>query len=1059
MARCPPWNRESPASQGGPGAGVMGRRRHAGAFARGPTRMPAVRVDPRTAPLLTIHVNEGLLMRMNKWVGPVGLAVAALAAGLSAGLPAWAAANGTPGSSRVAAKNSAYIVQLAEMPVSAYQGTVKGYAATKPAKGKKIDPHAPAVVSYKAYLESRHDALLASVGGGRKLHSYGYVYNGFAADLTPAQAQRLAALPGVLAVSKDELRQRDTATTPAFLGLSGPTGFWQATGAKGEGVVIGIIDSGIWPEHPSFSDRTGSNGNATQDGKLAYQQIPGWNGRCVPGAGFPASSCNQKLIGARYFNAGWGGNAGVAAQLPWEFLSARDFGGHGTHTASTAGGNAGVAATGLTAAFGTISGIAPRARIAAYKALWDTGGTANGFNSDLVAAIDAAVADGVDVINYSISGTRTNFRDPVQIAFLFAADAGVFVAASAGNSGPASSTVAHPSPWITTVAAGTHNRVVQGGSVTLGNGATYAGSGNVTPVGPRPLVDAALSGLAGADAQLALCYGAADDGIARLDPAKVAGKIVVCDRGGNVLVNKAQAVKDAGGVGMVLVNTPTSNNSTPFVSYAIPAVHLPNTAYADVKAYAAGASATATINGADILTNALAPYTADFSSRGPLQAAGGDLLKPDLIAPGQDILAGVAPPGNSGKLFDLYSGTSMSSPHVAGLAALFKQLYPTWSPMAIKSALMTTGSDVLDGGTPAPNTNPVLIFRQGAGHVQPSRALNPGLVFDSGWNDWLAFLCAAQPGGGCTGVPAVDASNLNTPSIAIGDMAGVQTVKRRVTQVGSGSATYNASVTGMSGFTVTVSPSSFTLAKGQTQELSIAFARSAGPLNAYTGGQLTLTADATAVRVPMVVRPVALAAPAAVAGNGSAVGYNVTFGYSGAFAAAPRGLVPAVVTAGTVADDPTDGSCALDSPNAQKIDVAVPAGTTYARFALFDADVNAGSDIDLCVFNGSTLVGSSGSGTSAEEVNLLGPAAATYTVVVQGWGVAGSSPFKLHTWLLGSAAAGNMAVSAPAAATLGASGAVNLSFSGLTAGTKYLGSVAYSGATGMPNPTIVRVDP
>jgi hypothetical protein len=159
-----------------------------------------------------------------------------------------------------------------------------------------------------------------------------------------------------------------------------------------------------------------------------------------------------------------------------------------------------------------------------------------------------------------------------------------------------------------------------------------------------------------------------------------------------------------------------------------------------------------------------------------------------------------------------------------------------------------------------------------------------------------------------------------------------------------------------------------------------------------------------------------------------------------------------------VADDPTDGACSLSSPNAQLIPVAVPAGTTYARFSLFDADVNPGSDIDLCVFRGTALVGSSGSGTSAEEVNLLNPVADNYTVVVQGWGVAGSSPFKLHTWLLGTTAAGNMTVTAPASATLGTTGAINLSFNGLTAGTKYLGSVAYSGSSGMPNPTIVRVD-
>jgi hypothetical protein len=213
------------------------------------------------------------------------------------------------------------------------------------------------------------------------------------------------------------------------------------------------------------------------------------------------------------------------------------------------------------------------------------------------------------------------------------------------------------------------------------------------------------------------------------------------------------------------------------------------------------------------------------------------------------------------------------------------------------------------------------------------------------------------------------------------------------------------------------------------------------------------------VRSPVVVRPVALAAPAAVNATRD-TSYNVTFGYSGSFTATPRGLVAAAVTAGVVSDDPTDSTCSLSSPNAQLIPVVIAAGTTYARFSLFDADVNAGTDIDLCVFNSAgTLVGTSGTGTSAEEVNLLSPPAGTYTVVVQGWGVVGSSPFKLHTWLLDSAAVGNMTVTAPATATIGGTGTIDLHFSNLTVGTKYLGSVAYGGAAGMPNPTIVRVDP
>jgi Subtilase family/Fibronectin type-III domain/Peptidase inhibitor I9/PA domain len=934
--------------------------------------------------------------------------------------------------------NNAYIVQMSEQPVTAYTGGVQGYAATKPVKGQKINPNDPKVYSYMGYLASRQDAALASVGGGKKLYNYGYVFNGFAAELTRAQADKLAQTPGVLAVSKDELRQVTTSSTPAFLGLSGPGGLWNTTGAKGEGVIIGMVDSGAWPEHPSFSDRTGTNGNATQDGKLGYQQIPGWNGKCTPGDAFSGTDCNQKLIGARYYNSGFGGNAGIKVKFPFEFNSPRDWDGHGTHTASTAGGNANVPATGEAAVFGSISGMAPRARIAVYKVCWASTPTGGGcFGSDSVAAIDQAVADGVDVINFSISGTSTNFRDPVEIAWLFAADAGVFVAASAGNSGPTASTVAHPSPWSTTVAAGTHNRN-GAGSVTMD--VTYSGASVATAVGPAPSIDSVAAGLPGADpAAVALCFAAADNGgVAVLDPAKVAGKIVVCDRGVNARVNKSLAVKEAGGVGMVLVNTNVNSINADF--HFVPTVHLPVTNRAAVKA-AAATNTPASIANAQIVFNTPAPFTASFSSRGPLLAASGDLLKPDVIAPGQDILAGVAPPGNSGRLFDLFSGTSMSSPHIAGIAALFKELHPEWSPMAIKSALMTSAGDVLDG----PNTNPLVIFRQGAGHVRPSSATNPGLVFDSGFNDWLGFLCGTQlPTSFCTsaGVPVIAPSNMNVASIALGALPGSQAVKRRVTNVGGNPATYTPSVAGLAGIGVSVSPASLTLAAGETKEFTVTFTNASAAVNAYAGGQLTLSDGTHNVRIPVVVRPVVFSAPAEV--NGS---YSVKFGYSGAFSATARGLVAAATATGSVA---TGGSA--------QFQVTVPTGMTYARFSLFDSEVSQPSDIDLVVV-GPGVSGTSGGSTSAEEVNFINPPAGVYTATVQGFAVpVGSATFKLFSWALGSTAAGNMTVTAPAAAVQGQTGAIGIATSGLTAGTKYLGSVVYGGAAGLPNPTMVRID-
>jgi len=979
------------------------------------------------------------------------LSTAILVAGTGTSLPmASAVAAPTKAAANQKFTNKAWIVQLAEKPVTAYDGGIKGLQATKPSRGQKIDPNSAAVINYMAFLESRQNQVLAKVGGGTKLHTYGYVFNGFAAELTAEQAARLEQMPGVVAVTKDEARNLNTSSTPDFLGLTASGGAWSQT--KGEGVIIGIVDGGIWPESLSFSDRTGTNGNATKDGKLAYQQIPGWNGRCVPGEQFTASNCNQKLIGARYYNAGWGGNAGIDAQLPWEFNSPRDFGGHGTHVASTAGGNQNVPITGAAEVFGSINGIAPRARIAAYKVCWETGSGGSCFNSDSVAAIDQAVADGVDVINFSISGSQTSFRDPVEVAFLFAADAGVFVSASAGNSGPTTSTVAHPSPWLTTVAAGTHDRNFDA-LLSLGNGTTATGSSvNQVATGPAPYVYAGDVGLPGANpTQVQLCYSSADGGNV-LDPAKVAGKIVLCDRGTTARVNKSLAVKEAGGIGMVLANVVAGTLNAEV--HSVPTVHVSHTLRASLLAYAQTSGATAQI-GVSYFAPVAAPLTASFSSRGPSRAANGDVLKPDLIAPGQDILAAVAPPGNGGESFASYQGTSMSSPHVAGLGALLKEKHPTWSPMMIKSALMTTGSDVLDGGTPAPNTNPVLIFRQGAGHVQPNSALNPGLVYDSGFSDWLSFLCGAQPGGGCSGVTPMDPSDLNQASIAIGDMAGVQTVKRRVTNVSGGSLTVNAGLTGMAGFSVTVSPSTLTLARGQTKDFTVTFTRTTATLNAYAGGQLTWTGGGYSVRSPIVVRPVALAAPTQVSGS-----YQVTFGYTGAFTATARGLIPPEVTAGTVDQDPDQTFDPNDTVGNTLVMVEVPAGTTYARFSLFNTDVAPGSDVDLYVYGPTgAFVGGSGNGASDEEVNVLNPAPGTYYVFMHGWGLpTGTSPFKLHAWALGSTAAGNMTVTAPASATIGSSGTVNLSFSNLVSGTKYLGSVAYDGAAGMPNPTIVRVD-
>jgi hypothetical protein len=986
----------------------------------------------------------------------VSMLLCAAAATMLAGLSGPATVIAAPGNGEAKAlgkskyANSVYIVQMSGDPVVAYAGGVKGYAATKPRKGEKIDPNSGKVARYADYLTAGHDAALSKVGG-KKLYSYVYAYNGFAAELTDAEAQKLSAMKGVLAVTKDELRTLDTSSTPKFLGLLDSGSLWEqvgGVGSAGEDIIIGIVDGGAWPEHPSFSDRTGSNGNGTQDGKLSYQQIPGWHGKCVPGEAFTASNCNQKLIGARYYNAGFGGNAGIDELIPHEFNSPRDWGGHGTHTATTAGGNNGVMPEGDAAVFGPMSGIAPRARIAAYKVCWDDGTGGSCFNSDSVAAIDQAVADGVDVINFSISGTRTNFLDPVEVAFLYAADAGVFVAASAGNSGPGATTVAHPSPWITTVAASTHDRYYEA-KVVLGDGREFVGASvNQTGAGPAELVYSSDVGLQDADpVEVQLCYPGT------LDPALVTGKIVLCDRGVIARVDKSLAVAQAGGIGSILANvTPASLNGD---FHSVPTVHVDDVAGAEIRIYADAGGGTAEILPA-YSNPAPAPFIASFSSRGPLIAGDGDMLKPDLTAPGVDVLAGVAPPGNGDQLFSLYSGTSMSSPHVAGLAALLTDLHPDWSPMMIKSALMTSGYDVLDNVSTTTK-----IFRQGAGHVRPNSAADPGLVFDAGWIDWLGFLCGTGQltASYCPAI-GIDPSDLNVPSIAIGNLPGIQTVTRTVTNVGA-AGVYTPSVTGMAGIEVSVNPASLDLSAGESATFEVTFTRTTAPLNAYTGGFLTWSDGIHDVRLPMVVKPIEIGAQAQVNGNGveGSTSFPVVFGYDGDYIAGAHGLVPALQTAGNVADDPGNSFVPF-GPGTTLHMITVPPGQAYARFSLFDDYTDGNDDLDLYVYypNGSSA-GGSGSGTSAEEVNVLFPPPGDYYVFVHGWQTDGADAnYTLFSWSFSATpGSSNMTIDAPSTVTTGQTADVGVSWTGLDAGTKYLGAVSHSTSGGLVGLTVVSV--
>lgn len=937
-----------------------------------------------------------------------------------------------------------YLVRLSEDPVVAYKGGIAGLKATQPQRGNKLSPNDPNVIRYAAYLDARHDAVLSKVGGGRKLYDYRYAVNGFAAELTATQAARLAKVPGVVSVEADVADPIDTLSTPKFLGLTASGGLWSQLGGPqgaGEDVIIGVLDTGIWPEHPSVSDRTGENANGVE-GKLDYHQLPGWHGKCTPGEDFNASHCSQKLIGCQSFIDGFGA-ANVADD---EYLSCRDSDSHGTHTATTAGGNFGVPASINGITLGTVSGMAPRARLSVYKVCWRAeGATASCFGSDRAAAIDQAVADGVDVLNHSIGATRTNFLDMVQVAFLFAADAGVFVSASGGNEGPTASTVASPGPWTMTVAASTHDRFFAG-SGTLGNGFTFGGASLTDGTGSLPLVYAGNAPAAvdptPADptpfiTRVQLCF------IGHLDPAVVAGKMVLCDRGIIARVDKSAAVKQAGGAAMILRNLSASTLNADL--HSVPSLHVDHIAGPVIKTYIDTTPGATAALAKGVVGTTAAPFIAAFSSRGPILAAGGDLLKPDITAPGVDVFAGVSPAAENGAMFGFLSGTSMSAPHIAGLAALMKQRHPDWSPMMIKSAMMTTATQILGTGASAS------AFAQGAGHVNINAAVDPGLVYDSGFNDWVALICGTGQLTGCA--TSTDPSDFNQASIAIGDLAGTQTVRRRVTNVGS-AGTYSVSVAAPAGITVTVSPASLTLGTGQSANYTVTFTRTTATLNAYAFGSLTWSDGAHNVKSPLVIRPVALSAPAnlALSGASGSTSFPVRFGFNGTYSVDPRGLVPATTTAGNVADDPLDTFAPANPTGGQGFTahtVAVPAGTLVARFALFDAFTDGNDDLDIWVANPAGVVQFVSAGaTTAETVTVINPAAGNWTVYVHGFATDGpDANYTLFNWNV-SANLGNSTVSFPGTATIGGTGTVTYNWSGLAPATKYLGALRHlDGAT------------
>ena len=514
-------------------------------------------------------------LRRLAWVSALTLVGVLGLSGVAGAQPSTPSAPGSP------TAPGSYIVRLAGAPVAAYAGGVRGLAATRATPGHRLDVRSDAAERYRSHLRQQQAAVAARIGVTPR-QAYTVALNGFAATMTAQQVASLRRTPGVSAVTPDRRsRSTDDSVNVDLLKLSGARGVWSGLGGTsraGRGVVVAVLDSGIWPESASFAAPRLTAAKPTKTEpfrpyrsgtKIIMKKSDGgtFTGRCEAGERFRSSACNAKIISARYFLDGL-----LDGELLDEFadyVSPRDHHGHGTHVASTAAGRAGVPATVKGTRLGTISGVAPAAALAVYKVFWNQGqgGPPEGADSDIVAAIDQAVADGVDVINFSGGHeSLTTVDDPVEEAFRRAAAAGIFVATSAGNLGPDDSSVDHPSPWLTTVAASTMRA-----------------------------------------------------------------------------------------------------RSTKPVPY---------------------------------------PQVAGFSARGPVAIDDADLIKPDLAAPGVDVLAAYAPVGGATP-FAYSSGTSMAAPQVAGLGALLLGVRPGLSPMAVKSVLMTTATPLrTTTGQPAPTRTP-----------------------------------------------------------------------------------------------------------------------------------------------------------------------------------------------------------------------------------------------------------------------------------------------------------------------------------------------------------------
>jgi subtilisin family serine protease len=1009
-----------------------------------------------------------------------------------------------------------FIVQLRTPSAAEYYSALRKTAAALPVQKLprvRFDKASPAVANYAERLRAEQEELLAlAAPDAEKIYSYRYGFNGFAAQMTAAQAHKLENMPEVLHVWEDEIRPLATNFSPNFLGLfDGDGGLRGPEGLDGDGVVIGFIDSGIYPEHPALADTQEADRPSLcrstwaevsflgqwlcrrydkREDELVFEPPENWNGICETGENFDETHCNNKLIGARYFIGGAENSGPIDTG---EIRSARDVDGHGTHTATTAAGNR-VQSSIFGTVIGNVEGIAPRARIAVYKACWlrpgDTRASCN--TSDLANAIDSAVADGVDIINYSVGSSMLQITAPDDIALMNATKAGVLAVVAAGNEGPNLGTIGSPAggPWAITVGASTRDGETSVEAMQINEPPSIAGKYAVKeasftpPLSDSDPIEAPL--ILADDGDDASGTGTTADACEPLiNDTEISGNIAFIERGGCNFDVKIQNAGDAGAVAAVIYSIAgdpiVMNGNSAVVD--IPALMIGqadgNLIIAEIEA---GNDVTAVLEKSLLLTE---PETgnvmATFSARGPGPVR--DIVKPDVSAPGVNILAGFTPEtANSmpDETFAYLSGTSMSTPHVAGVAALLMQEHPEWGPSSVKSALMTSARQDLVQSDGESAANP---FDYGAGHIVPNDALDPGLVYDVSDDEFDAFACGTEspavPESRCDELGGAGVSfapeDLNQPSIGLARLANEQTVTRRVTNVSDESQTFVAAVAAPPGIQVAVVPSNLSLGPGQTATFDVSFVYESGPLDLWRFGSLTWSSNDHSVYSTIAVKPVSLTAPAEVSsfGGSGSISFPVEFGYTGSYAPGVHGLRLPLVINGFVDNDPTKTFTFRSGNGVTPHLVQVPAEQIYLRFSLFDALTDGDDDLDLYLyyqpgncnpldFRG-TRITESGGPTAEEQVNVFRPPAGCYGALVHGYetdeisGGPGSN-YTMLAWAIGIVDdQGNMTASGPPFVNSGSTETVTVDWANLQSDTIYLGGISHNTPQGLVGLTLVTI--